>query len=219
VSGANASYVRVRSDILDVAVEQDCTRVLDVGCAEGALGAELKRQRPDASVAGIELDPAMAAVAKGRLDQVFVGDAGTILADLVKRGEHFTFIVCGDVLEHLLDPWLALQRIAALKPTSAVVALPNIAHVSTVANLVFRGYWPYRDRGLHDRTHLRFFARNNLPELFESAGFTEVRRITRRRLLEKPHPVNRIAEPVIGILPFVRTLTEYQYISLLKPRK
>lgn len=44
--------------------------VLDVGCAAGATGAELKRRYPHAVVTGVELNEVAAAFARTRLDRV-----------------------------------------------------------------------------------------------------------------------------------------------------
>jgi 2-polyprenyl-3-methyl-5-hydroxy-6-metoxy-1,4-benzoquinol methylase len=138
------------------------------------------------------------------------------LLDLERGPERFDLVLCGDVLEHLVDPWTALRCLRALCPNGySIVSLPNVAHVSTFIALL-RSHWPYRERGIHDRTHLRFFGRNNLSELYQGAGFREVRRRTRYRLLERPSPINERLEPVLGRIPVVRRFLEYQFISLLK---
>jgi 2-polyprenyl-3-methyl-5-hydroxy-6-metoxy-1,4-benzoquinol methylase len=192
-------------------------RVLEVGCAAGATGAALKLARPGAEVTGIELDPELARAAAARLDRVLAGDAVAQLRTLEQEGARFDLVLCGDVLEHLPDPWSALRIVRALCPSGhVIVSLPNIAHLSTISSLLFRSYWPYRDRGLHDRTHLRFFGRKNLPELFEETGFREVRRITHHRLYEKPHRVNQLLDPLLGRLPLASRLFEYQFVCLLR---
>ena len=43
-----------------------------------------------------------------------------------------------------------------------IISLPNIRHYSTLTELIFKGVWSYRDRGIHDRTHLKFCARRAL---------------------------------------------------------
>jgi 2-polyprenyl-3-methyl-5-hydroxy-6-metoxy-1,4-benzoquinol methylase len=213
--GPNPSYVGVRRDILALVPAQPVERVLDVGCASGATSAELKRERGPLHVTGIEYDADLARIATTRLDRVLVGDANARLAELVEAGERFDLVLCGDVLEHLVDPWAALSAVRALCPTGhAIVSLPNIAHLSTFRALL-AGRWPYRERGIHDRTHLRFFGRNNLAELFAASGFSEVRRVTHHRLLERPHALNVRLEPVLARLPLLGRLTEYQFVCLL----
>jgi 2-polyprenyl-3-methyl-5-hydroxy-6-metoxy-1,4-benzoquinol methylase len=213
----NPSYAGIRADMLALVPEAALGAVLEIGCAAGGTGAALKSARPGVAITGIELDPELARQAGTRLDRVVVGDAQQMLAELEREGARFDLVLCGDVLEHLVDPWAALCSVRRLCPDGwAVVSLPNIAHVSTIASLALRSYWPYRDRGIHDRTHLRFFGRKNLPELFAAAGFEEVRRVTHHRLLERPHRLNELADPLLARLPIVSRLFEYQFLCLLR---
>jgi SAM-dependent methyltransferase len=212
-----AAYTGPRHDLLELLPER-CDRVLDIGCAEGLVGAEIRARRPGCEVWGIERDRAFAAVARTRLARVFGGDAEQVLPELRARGERFDLVVCGDILEHLVDPWAVLRTVRALCPDGCLLAsLPNVGHWSTLWSLVWRSEWPYRDRGIHDRTHLRFFARRNVAELFGSAGFRlEVLR-TRHRLLERPHPVNARLEPLLRALPGLARLTAFQFLCRAAP--
>jgi 2-polyprenyl-3-methyl-5-hydroxy-6-metoxy-1,4-benzoquinol methylase len=209
------SYIRLRRDLLGL-VDGDYSRVLDVGCAEGENGAYLKAQRPGAVAVGIELDATMAQMAAQRLDEVLVGDAAAKLSELSGRADRFDLVVLGDVLEHLVDPWNALRVVRNLCPSGHVlVSLPNVGHYTTILAVAVRGYWPYRDRGIHDRTHLRFFGRSNLPELFEDAGFQLEELRIRYRVREAPSFVNRLVEPVLSRLPIVRRPFAYQFLCRL----
>jgi 2-polyprenyl-3-methyl-5-hydroxy-6-metoxy-1,4-benzoquinol methylase len=89
-------------------VPQTARRVLDIGCGEGRLGEAIK-QRQQATVSGIELDPDAAAVARGRLDHVWSGDIEDL--DLEIPAGCFDAIVCADVLEHLREPARLLKQI------------------------------------------------------------------------------------------------------------
>jgi 2-polyprenyl-3-methyl-5-hydroxy-6-metoxy-1,4-benzoquinol methylase len=211
----NPSYVARRDDLLAL-VDTDYTRVLDVGCAEGINGGELKRRKPGVSVVGIELDATMASVAATRIDEVLIGDAVQHLQALVERGDRFDVVLLGDILEHLVDPWLALRLTRTLCPHGRVLtSLPNISHYTTILNLAVRGYWPYRDRGIHDRTHLRFFGPRNLPELFEGAGFRVDELRVHYRVLERPSRLNRILEPYLSRLPLLRQPFAFQFLCRL----
>jgi 2-polyprenyl-3-methyl-5-hydroxy-6-metoxy-1,4-benzoquinol methylase len=213
----NPSYVGTRTDMLALVPDIRLERVLEIGCAAGATGAALKATRPSLYVTGIELDVELAREAAARLDRVVIGDAQAMLDELAGENARFDLVLCGDVLEHLVDPWRALGTVRRICPNGwVVVSLPNIAHISTLGSLAVRSYWPYRDRGIHDRTHLRFFARNNLPELFAGSGFEEVRRVTHHRLIERPHRLNELADPVLRRLPLLSRLFEYQFVCLLR---
>jgi 2-polyprenyl-3-methyl-5-hydroxy-6-metoxy-1,4-benzoquinol methylase len=194
MSEINPSYVLRRNDILDF-VPLDAVNILDVGCSVGTVGEALKTRAPEVEVTGIEFDPAAAAEARQRLDRVIQLDlnAGDLEFDL--PAAYFDCILFGDVLEHLVDPWGRLEKFKQyLRPGGVVVtSLPNIRHLDTVFNLVVRGKWPYRERGIHDRTHLRFFTLKNIEELFAGASLkiTRLRRIY--RIMERPHILNRQA--------------------------
>ena len=81
-------------------------------------------------------------------------------------------ILCLDVLEHLVDPWSVVKRLSPLLAPNGrlVVCVPNVRNWKFVANLLFRGDFTYRDAGLLDRTHLRFFVRQTAVELAEAGA-------------------------------------------------
>jgi hypothetical protein len=93
------------------------------------------------------------------------------LPSLVKeQGGRYDALLFLDVLEHLADPWSILQGSHALLRDGghAYVSVPNVAHW-TVRKELLLGRWEYRDNGLMDRTHLRFFTLESARELMESA--------------------------------------------------
>src|SRR3954451_22393342 len=149
----NAAYEGERPDVQEL-VPVSARRILDLGCAAGALGAGLKR-RAGAEVVGVELDPDYAATAAGRLDRVVQVDVAEALA----RGDlgRFDCVVAADVLEHLVDPWLGLRQAAPmLEPGApAVTSLPNVRFLETFWQLGVHGLWPRREQGVFDSTHLR----------------------------------------------------------------
>ena len=141
-------------------------RALDVGAADGFLAERLTAQ--GWSVTALERDPELAARAQGRCKEVVVADLETAAPQL--HGP-FDAIVYGDVLEHLSDPratLLALDRTLAAGGT-VIVSVPNVAHLWVRLSLLV-GRFDYADRGILDRTHLRFFTRRTLRELLRSAG-------------------------------------------------
>jgi SAM-dependent methyltransferase len=152
------------------AVPPGARRILEVGCARGRLGYELKRQDPSRYVAGVELDAEAALAAKERLDDVFVLDAQAELPPVDPA--EFDCMVFGDVLEHLVDPEAVLRRYRPLLAADGVVlvSLPNIQHYSTLRSLL-RGDFPYQPSGLLDATHLRFFTHMSFAKLLLDAGF------------------------------------------------
>ena len=85
----------------------------------------------------------------------------------------FDVIVCGDVLEHLVNPQAVLSELKKLlKPDGYfVVSLPNVAHASIKIGLLF-DEWNYGELGILDKTHLRFFEANSIAEMFANCGLS-----------------------------------------------
>jgi SAM-dependent methyltransferase len=141
-------------------------RLLDVGAADGFLSELLSRQ--GWRVTALERDSAQADKARGRCAEVVVADleeAPRLLA------ESFDVIVYGDVLEHLTDPLRALVALnRSLAPDGRVIAsVPNVAHLWVRLSLL-TGRFDYGERGILDRTHLRFFTRRTFLALLRDAG-------------------------------------------------
>ena len=151
-------------------VPAEARTILDVGCATGCFGQALKTSRT-LEVWGIELMPAAAAVAQTKLDHVVEGTYDAALPQLPKR--YFDCLIFNDVLEHMENPYRALDLAhTVLAPNGVVVAsLPNIRYLPVLRELVWNGRWDYVPSGILDRTHLRFFTRQNILEMFTEHGF------------------------------------------------
>jgi O-antigen biosynthesis protein len=145
-------------------------RVLDVGCAAGDLARVLAER--SCAVTGIEIDPEAAHQAETHCERVLVGDVEELDLSELLGDEAFDVIVFGDTLEHLKNPLRTLDRLKPfLRSEGYVVAsIPNVAHGSVRLALI-QGKFRYSPLGLLDNTHLRFFTRASVEQLFEDAGF------------------------------------------------
>lgn len=145
-------------------------RVLDVGTATGYVAAALAER--GCEVVGIEVDPEAARQAEKHCERVVVGDVDNLDLGQALSEDSFDVIIFGDVLEHLKDPLQTLKRFRPfLRPEGYVVSsIPNIAHGS-VRLALLQGKFRYQSLGLLDNTHLRFFTRESVEQLFEDAGF------------------------------------------------
>jgi SAM-dependent methyltransferase len=181
-------YDRVNPDLL-VRMPPDAAVVLEVGCGAGALAEAYRRINPDVRYVGIEKVAAVAKAAEsaGRLHRVVAGDAESIEPAALGlpepdsvAGPIVDCLVFGDVLEHMLDPWTALRKLARwLRHDGQVLAcIPNIQHYSVLVNLM-RGSWEYQDEGLLDRTHLRFFTLRGIQDLFAQSGLNVIEIVPR----------------------------------------
>jgi methionine biosynthesis protein MetW len=164
----NAAYEGERPEV-QALVPAGARRILDLGCAAGALGAGLKR-RSGAEVVGIEVDAGYAAEAAKRLDRVVHGDVERVLAE--EEIGRFDCVVAADVLEHLVDPWSALRRAAGLLEPggTVVISVPNVRFFETFWQVFVRGTWPRRAQGIFDSTHLRWFTLRDARSLASQAG-------------------------------------------------
>ena len=173
------------SIMLDWLADGHGRRLLDVGAADGLLGRHLTER--GWKVTGIEADPAMAAAGATHCERMLVADLnrGVPALDGV-----FDAIVCGDVLEHVADPSEVLRALVrALAPGGdVVVSVPNVAHLWVRLSLL-AGRFEYTDRGILDRTHLRFFTRRTLDALLAAADLRTVRRVA------TPVPLYQVVSP------------------------
>lgn len=167
-----AAYTTVREDVAGL-VPHEATRILDVGCSNGALGRALKSRREGRQVIGIEIDAALAADARRVLDVVVHADLETLDVEgtLGVLGP-FDCIVCADVLEHVRDPWRIVDELVRMLSGEGtlVIALPNIRHHSALAMIALSGRFPRRARGIFDGTHLRWFTWAESVALLRGAG-------------------------------------------------
>ncbi|HEY4280424.1 MAG TPA: glycosyltransferase [Conexibacter sp.] len=169
---ADDSYFDYPRPELRERVPEMARRVLDVGCGAGAVGAELKRERPGIEVVGVELFADAAARARQRLDAVIETDLETLEALPFDDGS-FDAMIFADVLEHLRDPYRLLRTLRRYLSDSGVivVSLPNVKHWSVVYPLLVLDQWRYADAGLLDRTHQHFFTLEEIGAMFAAVGF------------------------------------------------
>lgn len=150
----------------------EVSEVLELGCGEGRFMAGLRRLRPHVRLAvGIEPHDLSAKAAATVFDEVLSMPVEQAMSLLI--GRQFDAVLANDVLEHLVDPWAVLRSLrTVLRPNGVLVAsIPNIRHWPTLNALLLNGMWEYADSGVLDRTHLRFFTRSSLYNLFEQTGF------------------------------------------------
>jgi 2-polyprenyl-3-methyl-5-hydroxy-6-metoxy-1,4-benzoquinol methylase len=173
------------SVILDWVGEGRGRRLLDVGAAEGALARRLREQ--GWRVTAIEADPALAEAATAHCEAVVRADLD---AGVPPLDGPFDVIVCGDVLEHLVDPLAGLRGLAGvLAPGGAIVlSIPNVAHLWVRLSLL-AGRFDYGHRGLLDRTHLRFFTERSLRDLLREAH------VRVERWTVTPVPLHQVVPP------------------------
>jgi 2-polyprenyl-3-methyl-5-hydroxy-6-metoxy-1,4-benzoquinol methylase len=144
--------------------------ILDVGCALGNFGQRLKLER-NPEVWGVEINEYAASIAAEKLDHVYCGAFDEHL-NLPQR--YFDCIVFNDVLEHFVDPYSALQYAKHLlrEDGNIVASIPNVRYFDNMWKLLIDQDWQYTEKGILDRTHLRFFTRKSIIHTFQELGFS-----------------------------------------------
>ena len=199
--------------------------VLDVGCGKGFFAEQIAEQGNE--VHGVDcLAPAEVSSALKSYHQADLFNGLGAARQAYAHGV-FDRILFLDVLEHLPRPEILLDEVRPLlKPDGqVVVSVPNVANFSVRLMLLF-GKFQYTERGILDRTHLRFFTKDTIRSLVESAGYT----VIRERMTAVPvelvlawSPEN----PILRALDFTATLLArllpglfgYQVMLTLRKKK
>ena len=148
-------------------------RVLDVGCFCGGSGRWLKTQYAGCEVIGIE--PLSAAAEQAAIIYEQVINKSLEKIDFKEEGfgrGSFDTIIAADVLEHMINPWKSLERLRQLLlPEGFLYAsIPNVRNLRVLQNLA-EGRWLYEGAGIQDISHLRFFTRAQIFEMFMQTGW------------------------------------------------
>lgn len=166
-------YAHKRPEIVAI-VEPQGKRVLDIGCAAGAMGAAML-EAGAAEVVGVEVVADAAQRARKQLTATYQLDLETFTSLPYPDG-YFDVITFADVLEHVRDPAAVLTKLRRyLRDGGRIVcSIPNVRHESVLFPLLFNGTFEYQDAGILDRTHLRFFTRVEIERLMRDTGFAMV---------------------------------------------
>lgn len=144
--------------------------VLEIGTSTGYITKILKERGN--RVIGVEIDKEAGEMAKPYCESIIIGDAEELDLDSYINPASIDVILLADILEHLRWPDGLLGKIRKyLKPEGyLVISLPNVAHGDLLLNLL-NGDFRYTSVGLLDKTHLRFFGRKNIIDIFNNFGY------------------------------------------------
>jgi SAM-dependent methyltransferase len=146
----------------------DYQRVLEIGCGEGRFRSNL---RQPCHYTGVEPSPAAAAIARVVLDEVLTGTFEQVAQGLPLKA--FDLVICNDVIEHMVDHDAFLEDVQRYMAPGAwiVGSVPNVRYFFHLWDLLIRKDWPYKDHGILDCTHLRFFTQKSWRRTLASHGF------------------------------------------------
>jgi 2-polyprenyl-3-methyl-5-hydroxy-6-metoxy-1,4-benzoquinol methylase len=147
--------------------------VLDIGCGEGFFAARIAQKGN--RVVGIDQLPT--AKCADQMQQYISADLDRGLAEAQAQleGQRFDRVLLQDVLEHLRAPEDLLRDCRPLlKPHGLLlVSVPNVANIFVRLSLLF-GRFEYAQRGILDKTHVRFFTRRSARMMLEQQGYTVI---------------------------------------------
>lgn len=149
------------------------SRVLDIGCGAGDLGGYLRTEK-QCYVVGMDYSTESLAVAGDKLDATWQIDLNSQLPHDI-TDDTFDVIVLADILEHIYMPGAILQSAEKLlKPGGKLlISIPNAGYVGALLSL-YDDEWQYREEGILDRTHIRFYTRKSIIELLKLSGYDAV---------------------------------------------
>lgn len=195
------------------------SRVLDLGCAGGYMGAVLKSKK-GCTVVGVDLFPLAPGIA---LDSFHHFDLNEGMPELFERP--FDYVLLLDVIEHLATPEHFVQKLrSAVKyapDTRIIVSTGNIGFFITRIMLLL-GHFNYGKRGILDMTHTRLFTFSSLRQLFEQGGY----RVVENRGIPAPFPLalgkSRVSRMLMRLNRFLirisRGMFSYQMFFVVQPR-
>jgi 2-polyprenyl-3-methyl-5-hydroxy-6-metoxy-1,4-benzoquinol methylase len=140
-------------------------KVLDVACASGYLATFLKQK--GCSIDGVDIDSEYIDEAKKHCDNVAILDISK-----EKIEGKYDVVILGDILEHLSNPDDILSGLKNNLNNDGyiIISIPNIVNIYPRLKIFF-GNFDYEEKGIFDRTHLRFFTKKSFVELIKKAGY------------------------------------------------
>ncbi len=194
--------------------------LIDLGAAGGELGEAVRDHF--ARTMGFEYNVDCIGDLVGRFDQVVITD----LEKVKHLPSKLDAIVLADVLEHLRNPGAVMQlvRKSLADDGHVFVSVPNIANITVRLGLLF-GVFEYRDRGILDNTHLRFYTMRTIKREVENAGFRIIAirgsSVPIRLIIGRftPEPILRFGEWLLTLVTRLwRGLFAYQIIVVAAKR-
>ena len=157
----------VRMDIISLLPRDKNQKILEIGAGAGNTLLYIKEKQLAAEVMGVELMKLPNSNQQHPLIDRF--QIANIEREKINaEQEYFDVIICADLLEHLADPWTVVGMISTfLKPGALlIVSVPNFREIKTLCKIFFRKDFQYDPLGgILDKTHLRFFCKNNIRRL------------------------------------------------------
>lgn len=205
-------YDNFRKDMMDY-IPDGVKKTLEFGCGTGGFSYELKKKY-GAQTWAVEINIEAANKASEVLDKVINKDALESLKDL--PDSYFDCVLFFDVLEHLVNPYELLVKLKPKLSTNGIIicSIPNIRYYRVFVSYVFKGDWNYKDHGVMDKTHLRFFTKKSIKNMFAKLGYEILK-------IQGIHPTSSRTYKIFNTLLLKRLndLRYKHYTVVAKPMK
>lgn len=172
-SKTNNYFENIRKELLDLIPQTNRHgSILEIGAGSGTTMIYAKNNDYAKYIYGVELCHIPDSFQQSlEFEEFIIGNIETLKLPYNKA--QFDVILCADVLEHLIDPHTVLKHLKEyLKNDGVLIAsLPNIRQIHMLKQIYLDGDFRYADAGILDKTHIRFFCKKNMLELFENNDF------------------------------------------------
>lgn len=147
----------------------DNAKILDIGAGNGSLARYLNSCNMNVTIDAVEPSALGSRLCSPYYRKIYAGFFEDFITEISL--EKYDFIVLADVLEHVVRPDVLLSKLCEIvqDETKILISLPNISFGAVVLSLL-NGNFNYRDSGLLERTHLRFFTFETACDLVEHAN-------------------------------------------------
>jgi 2-polyprenyl-3-methyl-5-hydroxy-6-metoxy-1,4-benzoquinol methylase len=169
----NSYFANVRKPLLDLIPKENLAgNILEIGAGSGDTLLYAKQNGYAKEIYAIELmNLPNSNQQSEEFKQFIIGNIENLDFDF--EDEMFDVIIMGDVLEHLVDPWSIVKKLKKYLKTNGVciASIANVRNLKTFRNIFLRGSFRYEDIGIFDKTHLRFFTKKDMIQLFEDGDY------------------------------------------------
>ena len=163
-------FSNIRKDLVNFIEDKKGLKILEVGAGFGETLFYLKERGIASEAIGLDIFEEVEKTEKyKKIDKFIFGNIEQL--ELPEFNDYFDVIILADVLEHLIEPGIVLEKLKKyLKPNGEIlVSMPNVRHYSAFVKIFIKGNFDYDERGLFDYTHRRFFCKKNIRELVASS--------------------------------------------------
>ncbi|MBN2895952.1 MAG: class I SAM-dependent methyltransferase [Campylobacterales bacterium] len=184
-------FLNIRRELLELIPDHlRHGSILEVGAGSGETLRYAKEHGYADHIYGIELTYRQNVVDDiNQFDAFIFGNIEDL--NLEFEPEQFDIIICADVLEHLINPAEVLKKLKKYLKNGGIIisSIPNFRAWSNLKKICIDGDFRYTTHGILDETHLRFFCKKNIEELFQKNGYTVINNISNIDIIGKKSKV------------------------------